>query len=116
MSFLCGELVYTAIWIVLRVIVWSRQKKIDWKREAALMLMFINLAVIIRLVYFPLFSKAAADGLHTLGIGNALNVNIRSFSSEKFCCCSLFVFGKLAHFLYIRKNYPLYKLPIDVMR
>ena len=54
-SFLCGELVYTAIWIVLRVIVWSRQKKIDWKREAALMLMFINLAVIIRLVYFPFF-------------------------------------------------------------
>ncbi len=54
-SFLYGELIFTGIWIVLRILVWIQQKKIDWKREAALLLMFINLAVIIRLVYFPFF-------------------------------------------------------------
>ena len=54
-SFLAGELVFAGIWLILRIIIWSGQKKIVWKREAALMLMLINLAVIIRLVFYPFF-------------------------------------------------------------
>lgn len=58
-SFLTAELVFTAVWLMLRIIVWVRQKKIDWKREAVLLLMYINLAVIIRFVFFP---KTRVDG------------------------------------------------------
>ena len=52
-SFAAIELIYTAIWILVRVTVWLKQKYIDWKRETILLLMFINLAVIIRFVFFP---------------------------------------------------------------
>ena len=52
-SFLTTELAFTAIWLLIRAAVWVRQKRIDWKREAVLALMYINLAVIIRFVFFP---------------------------------------------------------------
>lgn len=52
-SFLAGELVFAAIWIVVRILVWIKQKKVNWKREAMLLLMFVNLAVIIRFVFYP---------------------------------------------------------------
>ena len=52
-SFFVLELAFTAIWLFLRMIIWIRQRRIDWKREAVLVLMYINLAVIIRYVFFP---------------------------------------------------------------
>ena len=58
-SFLTAELTYTVIWLAVRVIIWVRQRSIDWKREAILLLMYINLAVIIRFVFFP---KELVDG------------------------------------------------------
>lgn len=58
-SFLTAELIFTIIWIIVRIAVWIRQKKIDWKREAVLLLMYINLAIIIRFVFFP---KALVNG------------------------------------------------------
>ena len=58
-SFLTIELVFTLIWLLVRIAVWSRQRRIDWKREAVLLLMYINLAVIIRFVFFP---KALING------------------------------------------------------
>ena len=58
-SFLTAEIIFTLIWIILRISVWIRQKRIDWKREAVLLLMYINLAVIIRFVFFP---KALING------------------------------------------------------
>ena len=58
-SFLAAELFFTAIWLLTRLVVWTRQGRISWKREAVLLLMYINLAVIIRYVFFP---KALADG------------------------------------------------------
>ena len=54
--FLFLELVFTLTWLAIRIGVWGKQKSIDWKREAVLLLMYINLAVIIRFVFFP-FSK-----------------------------------------------------------
>ena len=53
-SFWAGETVFTAIWISARVIVWIVRGKIDLKREAELLLMYINLAVIIRFTFFPM--------------------------------------------------------------
>ena len=53
-SFLVLEITFTAIWLVIRVAIWIKQKQIDWKREAVLLLMFINLAVILRFTFFPM--------------------------------------------------------------
>lgn len=58
-SFLSAELTFTAVWLLLRILVWLRQGKIDWKREALLLLMYLNFAVIIRFVFFP---KTRVDG------------------------------------------------------
>ena len=57
--FLLTELLFAAVWLMLRLIVWSRMKTIDWKREALLLLMYVNLAVILRFVFFPM---ALRDG------------------------------------------------------
>ena len=52
-TFLSAELIFTIIWLLTRFIVWKRQGQIRWKREVILLLMYINLAVIIRFVFFP---------------------------------------------------------------
>lgn len=52
-SFLAAELIFVSVWLLIRLLVWIKQKKIIWKREAVLLLMFINLAVIIRFTFFP---------------------------------------------------------------
>ena len=52
-SFFAAEAAFTGIWLLSRLLLWIRQGKINWKREAALLLMYINLAVIIRYVFFP---------------------------------------------------------------
>ncbi|MBR6311841.1 MAG: VanZ family protein [Oscillospiraceae bacterium] len=53
-SLLAAELVFAAVWLLVRAIVWIRRGGVDLKREALLLLMFINLAVIIRFVFFPM--------------------------------------------------------------
>lgn len=58
-TFLAAEIAFAVIWLIVRILVWIRNGKINWKREALLLLMFINLAVIIRFVFFP---RELADG------------------------------------------------------
>lgn len=58
-SFYKMELVFAVIWLLTRVTIWRRRGRIDWKREAVLLLMYINLAVIIRFVFFP---RGLVDG------------------------------------------------------
>lgn len=53
-TLLQAELLFTLIWLAFRIVVWIRKRRIDWKREAVLLLMFVNLAVIIRFVFFPM--------------------------------------------------------------
>ena len=55
-SLLTGELFFTVLWLLGRGMIWIRQKKIVWKREAFLLLMYINLAVLIRFVFYPFFT------------------------------------------------------------
>ena len=55
-SLLSGELVFAALWFLCRGILWLQRKKIVWKREAVLLLMFVNLAVLIRFVFYPFFT------------------------------------------------------------
>ena len=52
-SFLAAEIAFAVIWLIVRIIIWVRNRGINWKREAVLLLMFIDLAVIIRFVFFP---------------------------------------------------------------
>ena len=52
--FLFLEGAFTAIWLIIRIAVWMKQRKIDWKREVVLLLMYINLAVILRFTFFPM--------------------------------------------------------------
>ena len=52
--FLFLEGAFTAIWLIIRIAIWMKQKKIDFKREAVLLLMYINLAVILRFTFFPM--------------------------------------------------------------
>ena len=53
-SLLQLELLFALIWLACRSVVWIRKRRMDWKREAVLLLMFVNLAVIIRFVFFPM--------------------------------------------------------------
>lgn len=53
-SFIELECFFTAFWLLCRIIVWIRQRRINWKREAIFLLMYINLAVIIRFTFFPM--------------------------------------------------------------
>ena len=53
-SFLSLEIIFASIWLAIRIGVWVKQKHIDWKRETVLLLMYINLAVIIRFTFFPM--------------------------------------------------------------
>lgn len=52
--FLLTEAIFTAVWLLVRLAVWLKQKRIDCKREAVLLLMYVNLAVIIRFSFFPM--------------------------------------------------------------
>ncbi len=52
-SFLAAELFFSVIWLIVRIIICVKQKSVDWKRESLLLLMFVNLAVIIRYAFFP---------------------------------------------------------------
>ena len=54
-SFLSLEIIFASICLAIRIGVWVKQKYIDWKQEAILLLMYINLAVIIRFTFFPMF-------------------------------------------------------------
>ncbi len=53
-SFWAGEIIFTAVWFLVRIIIWIKNKKIDLKRESLLVLMYINLAVIIRFTFYPM--------------------------------------------------------------
>ncbi|MBR2836341.1 MAG: VanZ family protein [Coriobacteriales bacterium] len=52
--FLAGETIFTLIWLIVRLVVWTRNSRIDWRREGLLLLMYINLAVLIRITFFPM--------------------------------------------------------------
>ena len=53
-SFIAAELVLSAVWILLLIIRSLIRHRIDWMREALLLLMYVNLAVILRFTFFPM--------------------------------------------------------------
>lgn len=53
-SFLTGELLLAAVWIAVRLCVCLYRRSVSLKREALLLLMYINLAVLLRITFFPM--------------------------------------------------------------
>ena len=51
--FWAGLLAFSAVWLTVRIILWITRRRIDWKQEAKLLLMYVNLAVIFRFTFFP---------------------------------------------------------------
>ena len=52
--FWAAEAALALVWIAVRAALWIRRKRIDWKREALLLLMYVNLAVLLRFTFFPM--------------------------------------------------------------
>ena len=50
---------YTVLWIAVRAGVCLRQKRVDWRREGVLLLIWLALAILFRFTFFPM---ALADG------------------------------------------------------
>lgn len=53
-SFAMGEALFAVAWLVARILCARRTGSVDWRREALLLLMYVNLAIIIRFTFFPL--------------------------------------------------------------
>ena len=51
--FIAGAIAYALAWLAVRIIICARRGSVDWKHEALLLLMFANLAAIIRFSFFP---------------------------------------------------------------
>ena len=77
-SFWTGMAIFTAVWILVRVIIWIRNKKIDMKREALLLLMYVNLAVIIRFTFYPFSMVDGRIQPLVFDPGNAFSFRIKT--------------------------------------
>lgn len=52
--FIPTEIVFAAVWILIRAAIAVKNRKLDIKRELMLLLMYINLAVLLRITFFPM--------------------------------------------------------------
>ena len=57
-SYLSALLFVSVIWLLVRVYVAAKQKRVSWKREAQLMLVYICIVVVMRFTFFPFFKVA----------------------------------------------------------
>lgn len=75
-SFFTTEIAVATIWLIIRVIV-CMKNGVDFKREALHLLMYINIAVLVRFTFFPM-EEAAGGGVQPLVLdpGNIVPFNI----------------------------------------
>ena len=52
--FVTGMIIFTVCWFAVRALICFFRKKFDIKHEAKLLLMYVNLAVLFRLTFFPM--------------------------------------------------------------
>ena len=57
--FVLAEIILAILWVLFRTVVCISGQKFEWKRELALIAMYVNLAVILRFTFFPM---ATVDG------------------------------------------------------
>ena len=53
-SFVQAELLLALLWLAVRALCFFRTKHADFRREALLLLMYVNLAVLLRFTFFPM--------------------------------------------------------------
>ena len=56
--FVTGIIIFTIIWFSARVLICILRKKFDFKHETKLLLMYVNLAVLFRITFFPMHHDA----------------------------------------------------------
>lgn len=59
-SYASMMILISAIWILTRAIFWIRDKRVNWKREVQLLLVYICIIVVVRFTFFP-FSKVDGE-------------------------------------------------------
>ena len=52
-SYYSMAVLITTLWIIVRLLVWAKTKKIDFSREAALLFVYVCLVVVARFTFFP---------------------------------------------------------------
>ncbi|MCR5539708.1 MAG: VanZ family protein [Ruminococcus sp.] len=52
--FIPTEIVFAAVWVIIRAVLALKNKKLHIKRELMLLLMYVNLAVLLRITFFPM--------------------------------------------------------------
>lgn len=52
--FIPTEIVFAAVWVLIRAVLAVKNRKFDIKRELMLLLMYVNLAVLLRITFFPM--------------------------------------------------------------
>ncbi len=90
--FVTGLIIFTVIWFAARALICFFRKKLDLKHEAKMLLMYINLAVLFRITFFPLHHDAAGsiqplifdpDDIFPLNINFVPLQNMFDFSTTK---------------------------------
>lgn len=71
----------SVIWLICRVFIWVKNKKINIKRELSLLLVYICIIVVVRFTFFPFFKVNGKIGYLTLDISKIFppRVNIIPF-------------------------------------
>ncbi len=54
-SYTAALIAISALWLIVRAAVCFKRRKIDWKREALLLLVYVCIAVVVRFTFFPFF-------------------------------------------------------------
>lgn len=52
-TFSFGMALITVLWLAIRSFFWFRQKRVDWRRELQLLLVYVCLVVVARFTFFP---------------------------------------------------------------
>ena len=52
-SYGAAVILITAAWLAVRVVAWRKNRRVDWRREAQLLLVYVCLIVVVRFTFFP---------------------------------------------------------------
>lgn len=75
-NFVPASLGITALWILIRTFFWIKERKISWKRELELLLVYVCVQVIFRITFFPLEKIDGKVAPLVFDAANAFNFRI----------------------------------------
>ena len=74
----------TVLWVITRAFFRIKNRRIDWKREAELLLVYVCIMVIARITFFPLEKIDGKVQPLVFDIANAFSFRINVFFCEPF--------------------------------